>query len=181
MNTRDWLVQVAQYYRRNDFFEQYSHLSDEQLADELESLRREDECAGGQFRQRGDWEVIQYDHKRILTEDLDCLYGDDPGSYSFHHAVATIQKWASISRGIFQPVAIKDVGSYLIEFTFNGKQHTVDPWEDPCKLAPQLNSLIVQTNYQFEIWNLYPTYLVTALTSDEKAKFKTERGWSFIK
>ena len=118
MNTRNWLVQIAQYYRRNHFFEQYSHLSDEQLADKLEALCREDEgYTGGKFTWMKDWEVIRYDHKRTLEESLDVLYGDDPGPYSFHHAVKTIQKWASISRGAFRPADIKDVGNYLIEFT----------------------------------------------------------------
>lgn len=180
MNARNWLVQVVQYYRRNDFFEQYNHLSDEQLADELESLCREDECTSGRFFWMKDWEVIRYDNKRTLTESLDLLYGDDPGSYSFHHAVAIIQKWASISRDVFQPTAIRDTGTSLIEFTLNGKRCTVNPWEDPRKLAPQLNSLIAHTNYQFEIWKLDPTCLVTVLTIDEKAKFQAEREWLFF-
>lgn len=180
MSVRNWLIQTARYYRQNSFFEQYNTLSDEELADELEALCREEaEYTGGTFNGRGDWEVIRYDRQRILEVSLDALYGDDPGTYSFGNAARTLQKWANISRGVFQPINIGDVGEHLVEFTLSGSQHTVNPWEDPYKLAPQINPLISQTGYQLEIWDLSPGCLVAALTSEEKQRFQSERDWNF--
>lgn len=180
MSVRNWLVQTASYYRQNSFLGQYNTLSDEELADELEALCREEaEHTGGTFNGRGDWEVIRYDRQRILEVSLDALYGDDPGTYSFENALRTLQKWANISRGAFQPINIGDVGEHLVEFTLAGSQHTVNPWEDPYELAPQINPLIAQTGYQLEIWDLYPNCLVAVLTSEEKQRFQSERDWNF--
>ncbi|NEQ42261.1 MAG: hypothetical protein F6K00_01355 [Leptolyngbya sp. SIOISBB] len=181
MNVRNWLVQTARYYRQYDFFRQYSLLSDEELADELEALCREEAgYTGGTFNGRGDWEVICYDYQRTLGMELDALYGDDPGTYSFQNAIWTMQEWATISRGKFLPLNIRDVGEYLVELKLDGSWHTLNPWEDPYKLAPQINPLIAKTGFQFEIWDLYPSCLVAILTSEEKQKFQFERGWRFI-
>jgi hypothetical protein len=180
MSVRNWLVQTARYYRQNSFFGQYNALSDEELADKLEALCREEaEYTGGTFNGRGDWEILRYDRQRILEVSLDALYGDDLGAYSFENAVRTLQKWANISRGTFQPVNIRDIDKHLVEFTLDGSQHTVDPWEDPYELSPQINPLIAQTGYQFEIWDLSPDCLVAVLTSEEKQRFQSGRDWNF--
>ncbi len=153
---------------------------DEELADTLEALRREEEyITGGVFKSRSDWEVISYDQQRTLMVSLDILYGDDPGEYSFESAVKTLQAWANISRGAFQPVDIRDIDEYLVESTLDGVRRTLNPWEDPYKLAPQINPLIARTGYQFEVWDLGPDCLVTVLTTEEKQRLQSEKNWSF--
>jgi hypothetical protein len=180
MNVRDWLVETVNYYRQHGFFERYSGSSDHEVADALEALCREEgDYTGGVFTARGDWEVIRYDHQRVIEFQLDALYGDDPGSYRFDRAVNNLQKWADISRGVFQPVDMQDARDGLITATLNGEQATLKVWEDPYELASQLNSLILATGHQFEIWSMHPEAIVCLLTSDEKQKFQDERDWYF--
>ncbi|MGL5832023.1 MAG: pentapeptide repeat-containing protein [Waterburya sp.] len=177
---QNWVRQTVQYYRKIDFFEQYSALSDEELANTLKRLcLKEAYITGGNFEGRGDWEVIRFDRKRILEVSLDGLYGDDPGEYSFEYGIKTLQAWSKISRGTFQPTNFRDVDEHIVELTLNDMQHTVDPFEDPHGLAPQINSLIAVKGYQFEAWDVYPDCLVTVLTAEEKQQLQSERGWSF--
>jgi Pentapeptide repeats (9 copies) len=140
---KNWVIQTVQYYRQIDFFLQHSALSDEELANILKHLcRKEAYITGGKFDGRGDWEVIRYDLQRILGVSLDAIRGDDPGEYSFEFAVVTLQSYANISRGLFQPIDIRDVSEYLVEFTLNGSRYTLNPWEDPHQLALQINPLL---------------------------------------
>jgi Pentapeptide repeats (8 copies) len=177
---KSWVIETIQYYRKIDFFTQYIALSDEELTNTLKHLcGKEAHITGGNFDARGDWEVIRYDRQRIIEISLDALYGDDPGEYSFDSYLETLQSWANISRGAFQPDDIINVDDYLLEFTLNGSRYTLNPWEDPNQLAPQINSLIAQTGYQFEVWNLSPDCLITVLTSEEKQRLQSERNWSF--
>lgn len=177
---KSWVIQTIKYYRKINFFENYSALSDEELANTLKRLcLKEEYITGGSFEGRGDYEILRLDKNRILEVSLDALYGDDLGEYSFEYAVKTLQSWANISRGTFQPIDIQDNNEHLVEFTLNGVQHYVDPGENPYELAPQINSLIAATGYQFEIWALSPDCLVTSLTAQEKQKLQSERGWSF--
>ncbi len=177
---KNWVIQTVQYYRKINFFEQYNDLSDEELANTLKQLCQKEDCiTDSTFDGRYDSEVIRYDKQRILEVSLDALYGDDPGEYSFDVAFDTLQAWTNISRGAFQPEDIRDVDEHLVEFVFNGTLHTLDPWEDPGKLAPQINPLIAQTGHQFEVWNQYPDCIVAVLTSEEKQRLQAERNWSF--
>ncbi len=177
---KNWVIQTVQYYRKINFFEQYNDLSDEELANTLKRLcQKEDYITGGTFDGSYDSEVIRYDKQRILQVSLDALYGDDPGKYSFNVAFDILQTWANISRGAFQPVDIRDVDNNLVEFALNGTLHTLDPWEDPGKLAPQINPLIAQTGYQFEVWNQHPDCIVAVLSSEEKQRLQSERKWAF--
>lgn len=179
-NVKNWVIQTVQYYRQIGFFLQHSALSDEKLANTLKYLCcKEAYITGGKFDGRGDWEIICYDHQRILRVSIDAIRGDDPGEYSFEFAVATLQAWANISRGTFQPIDIRDVGEYLVEFTLNGSRYTLNPWEDPYQLAPKINPMIAQTGYQFELWDLYPDCLITVLTGEEKQRLQTEKNWFF--
>lgn len=105
---KNWVIQTVQYYRKINFFEQYNNLSDEELANTLKRLcQKEDYITGGTFDGRNDSEVIRYDKQRILEVSLDALYGDDPGEYSFDVAFDTLQVWANISRGAFQPSTLR--------------------------------------------------------------------------
>jgi Pentapeptide repeats (8 copies) len=177
---REWVIQTVSYYRTLHFFEQYSTLSDEELANTLKKLcLKEAYITGGNFEGRGDREVIRYDRQRILEVSLDALYGDDPGAYNFEYAAETLRSWSNISRGTFQSVDIQDAGKHLVKFTLNGMQHSVNPWEDPNELAPQINPLIAATGYQFEVWDLYPDCLVTVLTAQKKQQLRSEKNWSF--
>lgn len=177
---KNWVIQTVQYYRKINFFEQYNDLSDEELANTLKRLcQKEDSITGGIFDGRNDSEVLRYDKQRILEVSLDALYGDDPGEYSFDVAFDTLESWANISREAFQPVDIRNVDEHLVEFALNGTLHTLDPWEDPGELAPQINPLITQTGYQFEVWNQHPDCIVAVLSSEEKQKLQSERNWVF--
>ena len=205
MYTREWLVESAQYYRQLNFFEEYSHLSDDELADQLILLREQE--TGGMcelFHNRDDWVIVELDKKRALSAATDILYAEEPPGYDFQGYVTTLQNLAAISRSIFLPQGITEasIGSIesisrsiflpqditeasigSIEFILNDKRYTLvpdGPPDDTLILAGQINPMVLETGYQFEQWDLSPGVILVVLNSEEKRRLAEEKGWRFL-
>lgn len=184
MYTREWLVESAQYYRQLNFFEEYSHLSDDELADQLILLREQE--TGGMcelFHNRDDWVIVELDKKRALSAATDILYAEEPPGYDFQGYVTTLQNLAAISRSIFLPQGITEASIGSIEFILNDKRYTLvpdGPPDDTLILAGQINPMVLETGYQFEQWDLSPGVILVVLNSEEKRRLAEEKGWRFL-
>lgn len=186
MYTREWLVQSTRYYQQLHFFEEYSHLSDDQLADQLILLGQQEtgERETSRLFYNGyDWLLIELDKKRVLSAETDILYAEEPPEYDFEGYIETLQELAAISRGIFLPQVITKASIGSIEFILNNKRYTLvpdGPPDEPLILAGQINLIILDTGYQFEQWNLYPTVFLVMLNLEEKRRLAEEKGWKFL-
>jgi hypothetical protein len=74
MNTRQWLISVISYYRNLEFFQQYSSLSDDQIADILENIQKNNEFDNGTFDSQREEDVIVLDENRIIPLCLEDIY-----------------------------------------------------------------------------------------------------------
>ena len=97
MYKRKWLVDSVRYYRQFHFFEEYIHLSEDELAAQLLLQKQED---GNpieylfnieyRFNNGCDWQIIGLDERRVLKTATDILYGDEPPEYTFEVMVGTL-------------------------------------------------------------------------------------------
>lgn len=181
MYTHEWLISRTRFYQNFGFFENYTDLSDEELADQIIRLRRAE--TGGEiaqlFNEGYEWLLLGLDTKRVLSAATDILYAEEPPEYDFEAFVETIQQLSSISRGAFIPQNIREESSGTIEFTLNGQSLSFVPEglpDDPLILASQINPMIAETGYQFKQWDLSPDVLVFAMTTEEVDRL----GWRFL-
>lgn len=179
--TREWLISRLRFYQGFGFFEEYSGLSDEDLADQIICIRQEEtnESASHLFNEGYDWLILDLDKKRVLSAAADILYAEEPPDYSFEVFVETIHRISSISRGSFNPQNIRESEPEKIEFLLNGKVVSFvpeGPPDDPLILASQINSMLVETGYQFRQWDLYPDINLVVMTEDEANRI----GWKFL-
>lgn len=180
-----WLLQSLAFFRKLHFYQQFSYLSDEALAWEL--LYRWQEMFGAALdlsRPYAELELLMWDTERVWWEDLeaDVCAGND--IYS-----ETVEQWGTISRGVFQPVNIRewwasDTGPIRIDLEHHG-QHLIlypaylDDYIDINVLHP-INRAIQQSGIQFAVYKPFDqSAFVVALTSQEKGALETSRGWQF--
>jgi hypothetical protein len=182
MYTRDWLIERTRFYQSLAFFQNYTHLSDDELADEIIRLGREKtgELDDSRLFTEGfDWLLLALDTERVLVAATDVLYAEEPPEYSFEVFVETLQNLSSISRGAFLPKNIREINSESIQLTVNGQSFFLTPEgppDDPLILASQLNPMITDTGYQFKQWDLSPDVFVLAMTTEEVEQL----GWKFL-
>lgn len=71
--TREWLISRLRFYQGFSFFEEYSGLSDEDLADQIICIRQEEtnESASQLFNEGYDWLILDLDKKRVLSAAAD--------------------------------------------------------------------------------------------------------------
>ena len=146
------------------------------------------EAEGDIIRSSSAEEYLHLDENRILWVDLDDYYDDDDFCQDDNIKVETLQEWARISRGVFLPQNIAETweseqGPILVNFTLNGVRCSIHVdygiSADPSMLTNEINPLILQTGYQFEIRDLSPTVWVLVLTPDEKQRLEKEQFWKF--
>ena len=184
--TKEWLINKIKYYRKLDFFEQYNHLSDNELADVI--LKIDDMYYQWQHytphyvgEDSVDWQFLtMVDRKRLLCVATDIIYGNPPSNYSFAAFAETLFKLANISRNIFCPQNIIEINENHVSFKLNDQKYEIDPqktWHDPILIARQINPLIRNTSYQFEFWNLLPDIYIVLFAEEEKIKLINDGNW----
>lgn len=182
---RTRLVHSIAFFRELHFFPQFVHLSDDALVSEL--LRKWQAMFNtplDRSRPHADLDMLMWDTERVWWEDLeaDVCAGND--IYR-----KTIEQWATISRGVFQPVNIRErwaseTGPIRIELAHHG-QHLLlypeylDDYIDINVLHP-INRAIQQRGIQFAVYKPFDqSAFVVALTQEEKHTLETRRGWQF--
>ena len=101
--------------------------------------------------------LLDEDCEEILEEDTlpneDCQKTPE---YSFDTLLESLGKLSKISRAKFVPENIVEVDNNCIRFDLEGKTHNLMlnglPYE-PSVLALQINSIISETGYQFEVFD----------------------------
>lgn len=127
--------------------------------------------------------VAERDTDRVWWQDLEADVADENQVY-----VSTVQDWAAISAGAFEPSDISeswasDSGPVTVAFSLGGKAHELHPeyhedWIDPM-IAAAINELIAPSGRRFEIVKAFDqTAFVMALTADERGALES-RGWCF--
>lgn len=194
MNADDRIADAVKYYRELGFF-----LSD---SADLAGLQKN---VRSWFEEHYEWDekdewfpfnpdspnnefadlyVLEYDKDRVWLEDteMDVFAGNE--AY-----VDTLNRWAAISRGAFQPTEIEeewrsDEGPVIVRFKLNGQTVTVYPraMSDflDYGILGKINRAIRDTGYEFAVVEIDQTVMVTVLTAEEKAKLEQERLLRFV-
>lgn len=195
MWTKKYLLQTLKYYRNLDFFQEgeYKFISDSALITKL--LNKQGHIIYNEFKScytsefcydnaEYDFLIVCLDLKRILRVATDVLYHDPPPNYSFNKFCKTFQKIEKISRGIFCPQNIKNIQNKSVNFTSNNKEYDLSPeggCDDPLILARQINPILSESGYQFELFALAPDVFMVVLTTEEKEKLAREKQWNFVR
>lgn len=182
---RTWLVQSIAFFRTLHFFPQFAHLSDEAFASELlHKWQAMFDTPLDLSRRDIDLEILMWDTERVWWEDLEADVCDGNDIY-----IETIKGWAAISRGVFQPLTIREwwaseTGPIYVEFEHDG-QHLVltpeylDDYID-IHVLHQINRAIQQSGIEFAVYKPFDqTAFVVALTAEEQRALAARRGWQF--
>jgi hypothetical protein len=127
--------------------------------------------------------VAAEDPERVWWQDLEADVADGNDVY-----VETLQGWAAISQGAFEPTGITEdwasgEGPVSIAFSLGGEPREITPayledWIDPGILTP-INELIAPSGRRFELYQAFDqTAFVMALTDVERQGLEA-RGWCF--
>lgn len=179
---RAFLLDCARFYRGLGFFAKHASLTDEQLADELERIRREEwERHLDPSRIMDQMVLASWDKDRVWWEDAYEWLGDLDTMYT-----DALQGWARISRGAFRPTDIAetwegDEGPVTVDFTMDGSRYRFNPefsgeTLDVMILGP-INGLIAASGYRFVGVDStdQTSYLVVLTPAEQKAL--AVRGW----
>jgi hypothetical protein len=186
-----WLINSARYFQTLGFYTEYLDLPDDALPDEIrEAIRwRWD----GPFPPEGvvrdlqlaDMVLLLGDRRRVWWRDLEGVFASEDAY------VTTLTEWAAISRSAFAPEEIierwhSEDGPADIEFVLGGRHHRVvhpNLRDDFLNIAiiSEINRLIGDSGYRFAVCdNLGVPNWVVALTGEEEARLRRERGWSCL-
>ena len=184
-----WLKEALGYYRPLGFF---SHIQGDPVAvvGMLQKMLQEtssdtithDDLVTPEF----DLFFLSLDPTRSLYSVMD--FGDylAPGNDAY---VSSLEALANISRGTFKPENIKEVwespeGPIRLHFDFEGKPRELkmDLWDGAFdfRILLQLNALLSQTEYRFEMAPMDDILFVTVLKAEEKSNMEKDRDLSFM-
>ena len=199
---RAWLIEGIQYYLTLGFFQKYSQLSDQELTEQIETIR-------ANFRQQF---PTERDFNSVYLEFADPMFDPTMGhldpyflrwdtirtwsetegasvSRNNQEYLRAFERWSEISRGYFLPQDLKETWeteseSVAIEFTINGMKQRIKPeyFEEymDLEILVEINLLIAQTGYRFEVCELSPDWnLVIVLSLAEKERIERERRLEF--
>lgn len=112
--TKEWLLNKIEDYQKLDFFEQYNHLSNNELANMIietnDKYYQWHDFLNPISQSSNDWQFLtMMDRKRLLHVATDNIYGNFPGSYTSGGFACTLSDLANISRNIFCPQNITDI------------------------------------------------------------------------
>lgn len=182
-----WYLESAAWFRRMGFFRDHAALSDAELAAVLRAgvIRQYDVpmlAEGLHDPQAADLVLLQQDARRVWHEHLE---GVNPGDGRY---VAAVQGWAKISRGYFKPDAVREIWTderLAVEIDLDGKTHVFRRGRVrhilDTALVREINSLIKGGPLRFESFdNLGMPDVVIALTTADRHRLLTERGWRFL-
>ncbi len=179
-----WLIEALKFYAPMGFFPG-GEGDVKALAEELYEPLFE----GGEFDPDDpiqDLYLLSFDSTRALCDDLS--FGDalQPKLDVY---VGVVEYLAKISRGQFKPTEIKESwdsrkGPIRLTFQWQGqrRQLTVGVWEGyfDFRILLQLNHLLRESLYSFEMVPLDDMLFVCMLKPDEKLRMERERGLSFM-
>ncbi len=178
---RQTLVDVIRLYRDLAFFSEHSQLSDDELAEHLNTryraIHRRDIDPG---RDLADLGLLSLDEERLWWVDLEDDVFAGRNAY-----VEILQEWARISRGAFQPVEIAERWSkdneppVNISFQLGDRTYRfrtdVDKWID-LGLLKKINRLIRPSGFAFyTLATGDQTGAIVVLTKAEKTRWQRER------
>ncbi|HEU5088271.1 MAG TPA: hypothetical protein VFT99_12525 [Roseiflexaceae bacterium] len=186
--TENWALESIRYLRELEFFADWQARSDaailasirEWYGDEYDAIRPQMRSVA-----EADQMLLWPDRQRAWGRDLEGVY---PGENSY---VSALTEWAAVSRGAFTPTGMSEDwhspnGPVVVSFTFRGQRHTfthADGRNDflDLSLLALLNRLIGDTPYQFACSDdfLLDCRFVVTLTTRERHRLQSERGWNF--
>lgn len=180
-----WLRDALDFYRARDFFAA-SQESNEQMANKLAEALAESMGEGGAPRPEDDVILLAMDPSRALYDQLS--FGDAlaPGRNVY---VNVLDYLGRISRGAFLPGNLKEHwetrhGPIKVTFTLNEKERSVTAghWEGffDFRILLQLNALMWDTPFRFEMVPLDDMLFVTVLKAEEKCDIERLRGLCFM-
>lgn len=186
----DWLFDAIEFYRPRGFFHALKDTDDE-LVDRLLPYIEEQQTDAELTLQElespeFDLFLLSFDPMRTLYESLDFGSSLGPGLGAY---VEVLKALARISRGSFLPTDLHEHwdgpdGPIFLRFQWAGKEHQlkVDTWGGvfDFRLLLQLNSLIWDTPYRYEMAPMDDILFVTVLTAQEKTDLERLRGLSFM-
>ncbi|MBD2019948.1 hypothetical protein H6F43_07070 [Leptolyngbya sp. FACHB-36] len=186
---QDWLLTTIDYYRKLDFFQDLSALSNLELAQEVGAHLQGNiiEVFLPNFDIDdilSDLYLLSWDIKRVWWRDME--YGIFPRGNIY---VRILEEWSNISRRIFLPVNVSEKWSFSediisIGMQLFGKQQRINltsnrDWID-INLLNEVNELISTTGYQFVSFNTQGQDLcLVLLNSAEERKLRAERNLPF--
>ena len=130
--------------------------------------------------------LLSFDPMRTLYESMDYGAALGPGLNAY---VDTLKALARISRGSFTPTEIVESwdglkGPIRLSFQHAGKAHTfkMDLWGGmfDFRILLQLNLLLWDTPYRYEMAPMDDILFVTVLTANEKTELERLRGLAFM-
>lgn len=186
----DWLVDAVDFYQPRGFFRQVKGTSDDlidKLLPHFEAQEEEQELTEEElFSPEFDLFFLSFDPMRTLYESMDFGAALGPGLNAY---VETVKALARISRGVFEPTEITESwespkGPIRIHFLLRGKKTSlkVDLWDGmfDFRILLQLNLLIWDTPYRFEMAPMDDILFVTVLTAGEKTELERLRNLAFM-
>ncbi len=182
-----WLREALPYYRALGFFAGERHSSDTDLAATVRAYHGadwDDVVLEAEDMATADQWLLMADTARVWFHDLEGVYRGE-NAYA-----VSLQEWATISRDAFTPAEIaetweSDRGPVNVSFSLHGRRHTfvhADGHDDfiNLRIVRMINQLLTPAPYRLEAAdNLGDCRFIVALTSEEKHRLRTERGWSF--
>jgi hypothetical protein len=186
----EWLIDAVDFYLPRGFFRQVKGTPQDLVARLLPHLEAqeedqeltEEELDSPEF----DLFFLSFDPMRTLYESMDFGAALGPGLDAY---VDTVKALARISRGAFNPDQITESwdgpkGPIRISFTVEAKEKTlkVDTWGGmfDFRILLQLNLLIWDTPYRYEMAPMDDILFVTVLTAAEKTELERLRNLAFM-
>lgn len=183
----EWLGEAVRYFHGMGFLAHYAGMSDDEIAakiKEYHGIDWEEYIAAAADQASADMFLLMADVDRVWFRDLECVYS---GDRAYAH---TLEEWASISRGAFQPSDIEetwesDEGPVRVTFTLDGAQHEYvhgDGNDDliDLEILKMVNGLLRHAPYRLEAAdNLGDCRFIVALSREERERLRRDRGWSF--
>jgi hypothetical protein len=186
----NWLIDAVEFYYPRGFFRHVKGDIDDLLEKLLPHLEAQEEEGG---LTRADLEtpeldlfLLSFDPMRTLYESMDYGAALGPGLNAY---VDTVKALARISRNAFLPSDITESwdgpkGPIRISFTLGGQKKTlkVDTWGGmfDFRILLQLNLLLWDTPYRYEMAPMDDILFVTVLTAAEKTELERLRGLAFM-
>jgi hypothetical protein len=203
VNSQEWLLDFVRFYRDLGFFAEHSDLSDEYLADWIRQRTLSQGLDLEKESCREDYLVLSCDRNRVWGVAFDVFDSFDFSraqkfGYGWQLHEEIVNGWSGISRGSFCPEDVRATWasaeeSIRLEFVLANVPHTLclepdllygDTHYEYCnstllKLSAALESLMSETDYRFEIWDLGCAAIVMCITAIEKNMMVSRRGAYF--
>ncbi len=186
----DWLCEAVEFYLPLGFFQQVKGTPEdlvEKLLPHIEAQEEDQELTEDDLESpEFDLFFLSFDPMRTLYESMNFGAGLGPGLDAY---VNTIKALARISRGSFAPTEITESwdspkGPIRLRFRVGGQKRElkVDTWDGmfDFRVLLQLNQLIWDTPYRFEMAPMDDILFVTVLTAREKTKLERLRNLAFM-